>query len=148
MYSNKKIGWTFYSHLGILTRYPAELNITWRTLGKDPITNKRFGQVQMSGKDILSRLKQNYSLNVFERLNSRLKTTYLSKRSSLIYKMDIFDDYSFPQPFPPDKFLRLPNGSPDQAYLMLGTKATGKSCLIIISHKQLINTYMKTTLNK
>ena len=134
-----------YLCLGILTRYPADLNTTWRTLGKDPITNKRFGQVQMSGTDILSRLKQNYSLNVFERLNSRLKTTYLSKRSSLIYKMDIFDDYTFPQPFPPDKFLRLPNGSPDQAYLMLGTKATGKSCLIIISHKQLI---MKATLNK
>ena len=92
----------------------------------------------MSGTDILSRLKQNYSLNVFERLNSRLKTTYLSKRSSLIYKMDIFDDYTFPQPFPPDKFLRLPHGSPDQAYLMLGTKMTGKSFLIIVLHKQLI----------
>ena len=52
--------------------------------------------------------------------------------------MDIFDDYTFPQPFPPDKFLRLPNGLPDQAYLMLGTKATGKMCLIIILQIPLI----------
>ena len=126
-----------YSCLGILTRYPAELNITWSTIGKDPITNERFSR-RMTGVDILSRLKRNCSLKVFEKLHAGLKTKYLSKRSSLIYKMDIFDDYTFPQPFPPDKFLRLPNGLPDQAYLMLGTKATGKMCLIIILQIPLI----------
>ena len=121
----------------MLNRYPDELNITWSTFGKDPITNERFSG-RMKGKDILSRLKKDCSLKVFERLHASLKRKYLSKRSSLIHKMDIFEDYTFPQPFPPDKFLRLPNGTPDQAYLMLGTKTTGTSLLIIILIIQLI----------
>ena len=114
-----------YSYLGILNRYPAELNITWTTFGVDPSTNERFIG-HKTGSDILSRLKRDYSIKVFEKLHTGLKKKYLSKRKSLIYKMDIFEDYTFPQPFPADKFLRLPNGSPDQAYLMLGTKSTGQ----------------------
>ena len=109
-----------------MNRYPVELNVTWNTFGKDPITNKRFSG-RIKGRDILSRLKRDCSLKVFEKLHARLKSKYLSKRRRLINKMDIFDDYTFPQPFPPDKFLRLPNGSPDQGYIMLGTKTTGKS---------------------
>ena len=114
-----------YLYLGILNGYPAEPNITWMTFGKDPSTNERFID-RKTGSDILSRLKRDYSIKVFEKLHSGLKKKYLSKRKSLIYKMDIFEDYTFPQPFPADKFLRLPNGSPDQAYLMLGTKSTGQ----------------------
>ena len=110
-----------------MNRYPANLNITWRTFGKDPRTNEKF-LGRKTGSDILSRLKNDYSLKVFEQLNAGLKTKHLSKKMSLIHKMDIFEDYTFPQPFPTDKFLRLPNGSPDQAYLMLGTKTTGKYC--------------------
>ena len=97
------------------------------TFGKDPCTNEKF-LGRKTGSDILSRLKNDYSLKVFEKLNAGLKTKHLSKKNSLIYKMDIFEDYTFPQPFPTDKFLRLPNGSPDQAYLMLGTKTTGRYC--------------------
>ena len=114
-----------YLYLGLLRRYPTELNITWNTVGKDPITNERFLR-RCRGDDILSLLKKNYSLKIFERLNTGLKRQGLSKRMMLKLKMDIFKDYSFPQPFPADKFLRLPNGSPDQAYLILGTIATGK----------------------
>ena len=120
-----------YSYLGILNRYPAELNVTWTTYRKDPKTNESFIG-QMTSSDILSRLKRDWSIKVFEKLNAGLKKKYLSKRKSLSYKMDIFDDYTFPQPFPTDKFLRLPNGSPDQAYLMLGTKTTGKYRLLNI----------------
>ena len=80
----------------------------------------------MTGPDILTLLKKDYSVKIFEKLNAALKKKAFSKRMSLMYKMDIFEDYSYPQPFPADKFLRLPHGSPDQAYLMLGTKATGK----------------------
>ena len=45
--------------------------------------------------------------------------------------MDLLDEYSLPKPFPNDMFLRLPNGSPDLAFLMLGQKETGR---IIITH--------------
>ena len=114
-----------YLYLGLLKRYPTELNITWNTCGKDPLTNERFLQ-RLRGDDILSLLKKNYSLKIFEKLNAGLKRQGLSKRMILKLKMDIFKDYSFPQPLPADKFLRLPNGSPDQAYLILGTAATGK----------------------
>ena len=94
------------------------------TFGKDPRTNEKF-LGRKTGSDILSRLKNDYSLKVFEQLNAGLKTKHLSKKMSLIYKMDIFEDYSFPQPFPADKFLRLPNRDLDQAYVILGTAATG-----------------------
>ena len=43
--------------------------------------------------------------------------------------MDLFKDYTHPDPFPVDMFLRLPSGSPNQAYLMLGTKGTGNNPL-------------------
>ena len=115
----------FYIYLGLLQRYPAELNITWTTVAKDPITNDTFLR-DMTGPDILSLLKKDYSIKVFEALNSGLKRESMSKRMSLMYKMDLFKDYSHPEPFPEDMFLRLPNGSPNQAYLMLGTKGTGE----------------------
>ena len=114
-----------YLYVGLLQRYPAELNITWTTVAKDPITNDTFLR-DMTGPDILSLLKKDYSIKVFEALNSGLKRESMSKRMSLMYKMDLFKDYSHPEPFPEDMFLRLPNGSPNQAYLMLGTKGTGE----------------------
>ena len=80
----------------------------------------------MAGPDILALLKNHTMFKVFERLNAGLKRKQMSRRVSLMYKMDIFKDYSYPQPFPKDKFLRLADGSPNQAYLMLGTKGTGK----------------------
>ena len=114
-----------YLYIGLLQRYPADLNITWTTVARNPITNDTFLR-DMAGPDILSLLKKDYSIKVFEALNSRLKRENMSKRMSLRYKMDLFKDYSHPEPFPEDMFLRLPNGSPNQAYLMLGTKGTGE----------------------
>ena len=89
------------------------------------MTNETFFG-RMTGSSILSLLKKDYSIKVFEKLNARHKTDHMSKRMSLLYKMDIFEDYSYPKPFPKDKFLKLPHGSPDQAYLILGTRGTGK----------------------
>ena len=108
-----------------MQRYPAELNITWATLAKDPITNETFIK-RMTGPDILSLVKKGYLIKVFEKLNANLKRENMSKRMLLRYKMDLFKDYSYPKPFPKDMFLRLPHGSPNQAYLMLGTKGTGE----------------------
>ena len=113
---------------GVLNRYPTELNITWTTVAKDPITSENL-YAHMTGTDILKLLKKDYSVKVFERLQTKLKKKSMSKRMSLMNKMDIFKDYSYPQPFPVDKFLKLPNGSPNQAYLMLGTKGTGRCIL-------------------
>ena len=115
----------------MLNRYPTELNITWSTVASDRITSDYIFDL-LTGTDILSLLKKDYSLKVFERLRTRLKKECMSKKMSLRNKMDIFEDYSYPQPFPVDKFLNLPNGSPDQAYLMLGTNGTGRYILIDI----------------
>ena len=41
--------------------------------------------------------------------------------------MDIFKEYAHPKPFPTDMFLKLPDGLPDQAYIMLGQKGTGRT---------------------
>ena len=60
----------------------------------------------------------------------------MSRRTALRLKMDLLDEYSLPRPFPNDMFLRLPDGSPDQAYLMLGQKGTGK---IIITHNNCVD---------
>ena len=109
----------------MLSRYPTELNITWSTVASDRITSDYIFDL-LTGTDILSLLKKDYSLKVFERLRTRLKKECMSKKMSLRNKMDIFEDYSHPQPFPMDKFLKLPSGSPDQAYLMIGTKGTGR----------------------
>ena len=116
------------SESGVLNRYPSELNISWTTVAKDPITSENL-YAHMTGADILRLLKKDYSVKVFERLQTKLKKKSMSKRMSLMNKMDIFKDYSYPQPFPVDKFLKLPNGSPNQAYLMLGTKGTGRCIL-------------------
>ena len=107
-----------------MSRYPAELNIQWNTLGQDPVTNETFVR-RIPGQSILSLLKNGYLLKVFEKLNTKPKRQQMSKRMYLMKKMDIFKDYSYPTPFPRDKFLKLPDGSPNQAYLMLGTKGTG-----------------------
>ena len=120
-----------YWESGVLNRYPTELNITWTTVAKDPITSENL-YAHMTGTDILKLLKKDYSVKVFERLQTKLKKKSMSKRMSLMNKMDLFKDYSYPQPFPVDKFLKLPNGSPNQAYLMLGTKGTGRCMLNII----------------
>ena len=61
-----------------------------------------------------------------------MKRINMSKRRFLWYKMDLFKDYKYPKPFPSDIFLRLPSGSPNQAYLFLGTKRTGILFIIIM----------------
>ena len=113
-----------YLFTGLLSRYPTELNVEWNAVGKHPVTNETFMKY-MAGPNILSLVKRNCSLKVFEKLRTTLKRRYMSKRMSLMHKLDIFKEYSYPNPFPRDKFLKLPFGSPDQAYLMLSTKGTG-----------------------
>ena len=123
-----------------MSRYPTELNITWSTIARDPITSENILNY-LTGTDILSLLKKDYSLKVFERLRTTLKKEGMSKRMSIKNKMDIFEDYTYPRPFPVDKFLKLPSGSPDQAYLMLGTKGTGRYMLNYILCTRNINNF-------
>ena len=47
-------------------------------------------------------------------------------------KMDLFNEYAHPKPFPKDMFLRLNEGSPDQAYVILGQRSTGKNFILAI----------------
>ena len=79
----------------------------------------------IGGHELISFLNESYTVKVFERLNSKLKRQSMSKRKFLWSKMDLFQEYSHPKPFPQDMFLRMPLGSPNQAYVILGTKGTG-----------------------
>ena len=120
--------------IGILNRYPEKLNVTWNALVRNPLTNESlYGSIP--GHDLLSFLEKNFTIKVFEKLHSSMKKINMSKRRFLLHKMDLFKDYSHPDPFPVDMFLRLPLGSPDQAYLMLGTKGTGSLPIIITTSR-------------
>ena len=100
------------------------MNVTWNAVVKNPSKNKSF-HGGLSGHELLSFLDKNYTIKIFEKLNSKLKRLNMSKRMYLWSKMDLFKEYSHPKPFPPDMFQRLPFGSPNQAYLILGTVGTG-----------------------
>lgn len=107
-----------------MSRYPQDLKVMWNAVVKHAGKNESFHR-GIEGHELLSFLDKNYSIKVFERLNAKLKRQNMSKRKYLRSKMDLFEDYSHPKTFPPDMFLRLPSGSPNQAYLILGTKGTG-----------------------
>ena len=110
---------------GLLSRYPQDLNVTWNAVVRNDKKNESLhGGIE--GHELISFLNENSTVKVFERLNSKLKRQNMSRRKFLWSKMDLFQEYSHPKPFPPDMFLRMPLGSPNQAYVILGTKGTGK----------------------
>ena len=111
---------------GLLQRYPPDLDEGWRSTVKDPLTNVTYHRT-VKGSDLADLYDQNCTIKVFHILETSKKRKSMSKRKALQLKMDLFDDYSYPKPFPKDMFLRLPNGSPDQAYLVLGQKGTGRT---------------------
>ena len=96
----------------------------WNAVVRNAGKNESFHR-GIEGHELLSFLDKNYSIKVFEKLNAKLKRKNISKRKYLRSKVDLFEDYSHPKTFPPDMFLRLPLGLPNQAYLILGTKGTG-----------------------
>ena len=126
--------------IGILNRYPKKLNVTWNALAINPLTNETF-HGSIPGHELLAFLDKNFTIKVFEKLHSSMKRINMSKRMFLWHKMDLFKDYLPPDPFPVDMFLRLPLGSPNQAYFMLGTKGTGISSIrVTIRFPPLITT--------
>ena len=105
------------------------MNVTWNAVVRNPnMTTSFHGGIE--GHELISLLDKNYSIKVFERLNSKLKRQNMSRKMYILAKMDLFKEYSHPKPFPQDLFLRLPLGSPNQAYLILGTIGTGINLLI------------------
>ena len=105
------------------------MNVTWKSMVKSYGTNE-YAIGPLTGRQLLLLRQQNHTIKVFDRLYSGLKRKNLSKRRALSLKMDLLNEYTHPTPFPRDMFLRLPNGSPNQAYIMLGQVQTGK----IIKH--------------
>ena len=101
------------------------MNVTWSSVVKNKATNE-YATGPLTGHELLRYRQQNYTIKVFDRLYSGLKRKNLSKQKALSFKMDLLKEYGHPTPFPTDMFLRLPNGSPNQAYIMLGQIGTGK----------------------
>ena len=111
--------------IGLLSRYTAKMNVPWRSVVKNSSTNE-YTIGPRTGHQLLLLQQQNHTIKVLEKLNSGLKRTHMSNKEYLALKMDLLNEYAHPAPFPADMFLRLPNGSPDQAYIILGQIGTGK----------------------
>ena len=75
----------------------------------------------------MSLLKEKYTVKVWETLRASRKRRERSQRLSLNLKMDLFDEFTYPTPFPKDIFQRLPTLSPHLEYIMLGQKGTGRN---------------------
>ena len=103
--------------------------MTWNSVVKNVSTNEYTLELR-TGHQLMQFLEQNHTIEVFHRLKTSLRRKNMSRRMALRLKMDLLDDYSLPRPFPNDMFLRLPNGSPDQSYLILGQKETGRIVII------------------
>ena len=101
------------------------MNVTWKVMTTSLIT-KTASKSRLEGHKILSLQAKNHAIKVFEKLPSGLKRENMSRDMLLKLKMDLLKEYGHPKPFPTDKFLKLPSGSPDQAYLILGQKGTGR----------------------
>ena len=102
------------------------MNVTWKSGVKNYATNE-YTIGPRTGHELLLLWKLNHTVKVFDRLYTGLKRKKLSKKRALSLKMDLLNEYTHPTPFPTDMFLRLPNGSPSQAYIMLGQIGTGKT---------------------
>ena len=102
------------------------MNVTWRTSIRHASTNYSGKLLNIPRHYILSLVDQNYTVTVFEKLSASKKKKSLSTEQFLSLKMDLFKEYAQPKPFPTDMFLRLPNGSPDKAYIILAQKGTGE----------------------
>ena len=70
-------------------------------------------------------MEKGFIIKIFERLKGSLKRVSMPKAKYLSLKMDLLEEYQFPQPFPPDMMLKRPRGT-DHVYLMLGQQGTGK----------------------
>ena len=102
------------------------MNVTWQTQFRHPSTNNSAIIRRISGHDLLAMYKTGYIIKIFERLRASLKRVSMSKRKAIKNKMDLFKEYKFPKPFPPDMMLKLPR-KPDHAYVILSQQGTGKS---------------------
>ena len=111
--------------LGLLGRYPRGLNIPFTTVYRHPSTNYSRTMESIPGHEVLSLMKKGFVVKIFERLKVGLKRIGMSKTKYLKGKIDLFEEYQFPQPFPPDMMLKRPMGR-DQGYLILGQQGTGK----------------------
>ena len=66
---------------------------------------------------------------MFEKLRPRKSAFHMSRKKWLTMKMDLFDEYEPPKPFPSDKHLKISKNPPTLAYIFLGTKGTGKNVI-------------------
>ena len=101
------------------------MDVRWNTVTRHVSSNYSGTHWKIPGNQIISLYESKYTIKLFDRLSAGLKRNNMSKKRFLQEKMDLFMEYSYPKPFPTDMFLRLPKGSPDAAYLILGQKGTG-----------------------
>ena len=102
------------------------MNVTWTAITRHPSKDYIASLWKVPGHYLLSLYERNYTIKVFDGLPAALKKKVLSKYKELALKMDLFKEYSYPKPFPPDMFVRLPPGMQNQAYVILGHKNTGR----------------------
>ena len=140
-----------YCYKDLLTRYPRSwIEVNWSTTARK--SKNDLGTIsKLSGHEIMALYRKNYTIKVFEKLHRRQINSHFSKKKWLGLKMDLYDEYDHPKPFPTDRYLRLPDTQPTQAYVMLGQKGTGISNVyqIILSLVHLmLNEMIETVFGK
>ena len=113
--------------LGLLTRYPEELNVSWTTVSRHQSTNYSGTFWKVPGHYVWSLYKRNHTFKIYEHLTSSIDASSMSQKKVLNLKLDLLQEFSYPSPFPKNMFLKLAKGSSNQqSYVILGGKGTGK----------------------
>ena len=106
----------------LLQRYDSE----WATqFCKDDKNDCRSGHLH--GKSIQNLIDNRYRLKVFDKLLKSYRGWVVA--NSTIGKVDMLDEYAFPDPLPKDMFENI-FVETDQAYIMLSTNQTGNNLYI------------------
>ena len=118
--------------LGLLTRYPEELNVSWITISRHQSTNYSGTFWRVPGHYVWSLYKRNHTLKIYAPFKSAIDASFMSQKKVLNMKLDILQEFGYPSPIPKNMFLKLSRGlSNQQSSVILAGKGTGKYILYL-----------------
>ena len=121
----KARNWTIQN---LLDRYHSGIKMNNRsTTWKTSIQKVKDGEIKIryfTSNEVKNAINSGYFVKIIHKLIKSFKG-WVDEESEIKYwKLDLFDEYSFPMPMPDDEFLSYHVES-NQAYLMLATSETG-----------------------
>ena len=121
----KANNWTIQN---LLDRYHSGIKMnksstTWKT----SIQKVKDGEIKiryLTSNEVKNAINSGYYVKIIQKLIKSSKGWVDEEYEIKYWKLDLFDEYSFPMPMPDDEFLSYHVDS-NQAYLMLATSGTG-----------------------